>query len=123
MHGPYSGLFDRKKTTLWPVLLALSRLHIIETVLDQLSTYSSLESRTLRIERNSVAHGGNVIEDCRLIQGMLMHHNPYRGMAWKNAFERYYEVNFDMCQNFLSWTPKEIPEVLNILTSVKTLFH
>jgi hypothetical protein len=79
------------------------------------SHYCSEEAKAIRLDRSSLIHGGNVLEDYFLIWDMST-----TSEAWGLAFERYYEVPF--IRILLRSTEQEILEIMNIAVSAKELW-
>jgi hypothetical protein len=93
------------------------------SVLDEWSGYKSEEAEALREEQNDMAHGGNVMEDYRLIGDMMTVVRSDRADARKLAFEAMYGAQYLTCvDRQLELAPKKIHNVMNIVANVKSLY-
>jgi hypothetical protein len=93
------------------------------SVLDEWSGYKPEEAEALREEQNDMAHGGNVMEDYRLIGDMMTVVRSDRADAQKLAFEAMYGVQYLTCvDRQLELAPKKIHNVMNIVANVKSLY-
>jgi hypothetical protein len=93
------------------------------SVLDKWSRYKSEEAEALRQERNSMVHGGNVMEDYRLLSDMMTVVESDRYDAWKRAFNNRYGAQYLTCvDRQLELAPKRIHKVMDIVANVKSLW-
>ena len=72
-----------------------------------------------RSVRNSIAHGGQVADDIKVIKFMSPIESE-RADAWKKAFQAVYGISYDFHEGILS-APNQLREVLDIQANITVL--
>ncbi|KAL2834983.1 hypothetical protein BDW59DRAFT_136924 [Aspergillus cavernicola] len=81
------------------------------TILDMHANYTALDERSLLVERNESAHGGNIIEDSILIRAST---TEERESAWRKSFQRIYGFHLSAIESRIQNAPSSVIKAFNM---------